>query len=198
LAVRYTGLLAHDGVDRGLIGPREIDRLWDRHVLNCAMPAELLPPACSVVDVGSGAGLPGIVLALARPDLQMTLVEPMQRRSVFLEECVAALALEAAVSVRRTRAEQLHGVLTADVVTARAVAPLRRLIPLCWPLVRRGGFVLAVKGSQARTELARDRDVLPPGTSGTVVQCGLGRIVPPTTVVLIRGGARGDQAMAQT
>lgn len=186
LAVRYVHLLAGTGAYRGLIGPRETGRLWDRHVLNCAVTAVLFPPACSVVDVGSGAGLPGIVLALARPDLQLTLVEPMQRRTGFLEECVAALALGDAVSVRRARAEQLHGLLAADAVTARALAPLRRLVPWCWPLVRPGGALLALKGANVQAELARDANALPVGTTAAVVQCGQGQVDPLTKVLVVR------------
>lgn len=186
LVVRYVGLLSGAAVERGLIGPREVSRLWDRHVMNCAAAAVLLPPACSVVDVGSGAGLPGIVLALARPDLRLILVEPMQRRTTFLEECVAALALGDVVTVRRARAEQLHGLLTADAVTARAVAPLHRLLAWCWPLVRPGGRLLALKGSTAAAELARNADSLPPDATTSVVQCGLGQVDPPTTVLVVR------------
>lgn len=192
LAVRYVDLLATAGVERGLIGPREAGRLWDRHVLNCAVTAVLLPPACSVVDVGSGAGLPGIVLALARPDLRLVLVEPMHRRTVFLEECVAALALGDAVSIRRARAEQLHGLLSADAVTARAVAPLHRLLVWCCPLVRPGGALFALRGANVEAELSRE--VLPPGTSGSIVRCGEGQVDPTTTVLVVRRRARAALA----
>lgn len=170
LAVRYVELLAGPGVQRGLLGPREAPRLWKRHVLNCAAAAPLFPPACSVLDVGSGAGLPGIVLALARPDLRIRLLEPMARRAVFLEECVAALALGAAVTVIRGRAEQLHGDVTADVVTARALAPLPRLLPWCWPLVRPGGALVAYVGERAAAELAEC--ALPPDATAAIHRCG--------------------------
>ncbi len=184
LAVRYACLLAGSAVERGLIGPREPDRLWTRHLLNCAGAVSLLPRACSVVDVGSGAGLPGIVLALARPDLRITLVEPMQRRTVFLEECVTALALERSVSVRRARVESLHGRLTADVVTARALAPLGQLISWCWPLVQRDGCLVAFKGATAAVELARNADVLPAGASAFIHRSA--EPVAATMVVLRR------------
>jgi 16S rRNA (guanine527-N7)-methyltransferase len=124
-AEHYARLLAGPAVTRGLIGPREVPRLWERHLLNSAAIAELVPHPCSLVDLGSGAGLPGIVLALLLPDVTVTLLEPMLRRVTFLEECVHALGLENA-QVRRGRAEDLAGRLSADVVTARAVAPLDR------------------------------------------------------------------------
>ncbi len=178
-------LLAGAGVQRGLVGPREVGRLWDRHVLNCAVVAPLIPPACSVLDIGSGAGLPGIVLALARPDVQVTLVEPMQRRTTFLEECVTALSLERSVAVRRARAAQLHGVITAEVVASRALAPLGRLVEWCWPLVRSGGRVLALKGVGVRKELDGAAASLPPDARVSVRRCGEGLIDPPTTVVLL-------------
>ncbi len=129
LVERYGALLATDGVVRGLIGPREVPRIWDRHVVNCALLATALPRDASVADIGSGAGLPGLVVALARPDLQVTLIEPLLRRTTFLDEVVGALALDNVV-VRRDRADALHGQETFDVVTARAVAPLDRLLGL--------------------------------------------------------------------
>lgn len=128
LAQEYARLLTTDGVQRGLVGPGEAPRIWDRHLLNCAVVAELVPVGASVTDVGSGAGLPGIVLALARPDLQVRLVEPMARRTTFLNEVVAALGLAGQVSVERARAEECAGrIPLAAVVTARALAPLDRL-----------------------------------------------------------------------
>src|SRR6185437_14113827 len=119
--VRYAELLAGPGVERGLIGPREVDRLWERHLLNCGAVAEVIAPGLDVVDVGSGGGLPGLVLAIARPDLRITLLEPLLRRTVFLSECVEVLGLRN-VEVRRGRAEEWAGRVAADVVTARAVA----------------------------------------------------------------------------
>ena len=120
---RYVDLLAGPGIERGLLGPREMPRLWDRHILNCAVIHDALPPAAAVLDVGSGAGLPGVVLGIVRPDLSITLVEPRLRRSGFLNEIVAALRLPN-VTVVRSRAEELHGQVMVDVVTARGVAPL--------------------------------------------------------------------------
>lgn len=153
LVLRYGELLAGPGVERGLLGPREVDRLWERHLLNCAAVAELIPEGSHVVDVGSGAGLPGIVLAATRADLRVTLLEPLLRRTVFLDECLDALDLDNA-EVLRGRAEEWAGRMGADVVTARAVAPLDRLVGWCLPLLRRGGRMLALKGDSAVEELA--------------------------------------------
>lgn len=155
----YADLLASDGVVRGLIGPREVPRLWSRHLFNCALLAEALPQGARVADVGSGAGLPGIVVALARPDLSVTLIEPLLRRTTFLEETVERLALTH-VAVRRDRAEALHGHARFDVVTARAVAPLERLVGWCMPLVEPHGALLAMKGSSAPEEVEGAADVL--------------------------------------
>src|ERR1700744_933082 len=138
LAARYAGLLATDGVERGLLGPREVPRLWERHLLNCAVVAELIPADAEVVDVGSGAGLPGLVFAMLRPSARVILLEPMLRRTVFLEECIAALELPN-VTVRRGRAEDLAGAIQADIATSRAVAPLARLIPLSAGVIHPGG-----------------------------------------------------------
>jgi 16S rRNA (guanine527-N7)-methyltransferase len=153
LVRQYGELLAGPGVERGLIGPREVDRLWERHLMNCAAVAELIPEGSHVVDVGSGGGLPGIVLAATRADLRVTLLEPLLRRTVFLDECLDALELENA-EVLRGRAEEWAGRMGADVVTARAVAPLERLVGWCLPLLRRGGRMLALKGDTAADELA--------------------------------------------
>jgi 16S rRNA (guanine527-N7)-methyltransferase len=152
LAERFAGLLATEGVVRGLIGPREGSRLWERHLLNCAVLGELLPTGSEVCDVGSGAGLPGIVLAIARPDLTVTLVEPLLRRTTFLDEVVRELGLDG-VEVNRTRAEALHGTRTFDVVTSRAVAPLDRLLSWSMPLVAPNGAMVAMKGSSAADEI---------------------------------------------
>jgi 16S rRNA (guanine527-N7)-methyltransferase len=151
-AERYAELLATEGVVRGLIGPREAPRLWDRHLLNCAVLAELLPENASVCDIGSGAGLPGIVLAIARPDLRLTLVEPLLRRTTFLEEVVDELGLSQ-VEVVRGRAEALHGRRHFDVVTSRAVAPLERLLTWSMPLVSPTGALVAMKGSSIDEEI---------------------------------------------
>ena len=152
IASGYADLLATDGVVRGLIGPREAPRLWDRHLVNCALLSDHLPESSSVGDVGSGAGLPGLVLAIARPDLQMTLVEPLLRRTTFLDEVVERLALTN-VEVVRARAEELHGQRRFDVVTSRAVAPLARLLDWSMPLVAPGGALVAMKGSSVRDEI---------------------------------------------
>jgi 16S rRNA (guanine527-N7)-methyltransferase len=154
LAVRYAELLASEGVIRGLIGPREAPRLWERHLLNCAVLGDLVPRGATVADIGSGAGLPGLVLAIARPDLSVTLVEPLLRRTRFLEETVTALGLGEQVEVLRGRAEDLGGDRTFSVVTARAVAPLDRLARWCLPLVAPGGELVAMKGASAAEEVA--------------------------------------------
>ncbi len=151
LAVRYVELLATTGVERGLIGPRETDRLWERHVFNSAAVADLVPADVHVVDVGSGAGLPGIPLALRRPDLRVTLLEPLLRRATFLTEVVETLELTDHVRVVRARAED-HAE-AYDAVVSRALAPLPRLLGWCLPLTARGGSVLALKGRTAAEEL---------------------------------------------
>jgi 16S rRNA (guanine527-N7)-methyltransferase len=148
---RYVALLADDGVTRGLIGPREVPRLWDRHLLNCGLLSPVVPEGARVVDLGSGAGLPGLVLALARPDLSLTLVDPMLRRTTFLAEACGLLGLEG-VRVVRGRAEDLAGE-RFDVVTARALAPLPKLLTWALPLVAAGGALLAMKGSSAADEV---------------------------------------------
>lgn len=185
LASRYAELLATDGVVRGLIGPREAPRIWDRHLLNCGVVGSLLTAHETVVDVGSGAGLPGIVLAVARPDISVMLVEPLARRTSFLVEAVAILDLDNVI-VHRGRAEEMVGKLPpADVVTARAVAPLDRLAGWCLPLARVGGRMLALKGSSAAEEIAEHQPAVTRlgGGLAMVHQCGVGLIDPPTTVV---------------
>ena len=184
-AEHYANLLAGVGVERGLIGPNEVPRIWERHLLNSAAVAELVPAGtCSLVDLGSGAGLPGIVLALLLPDSEVVLLEPMLRRAAFLEECVAELGLGNA-RVVRARAEQMAGELAADVVTARAVAPLDRLAALAVGLLKPGGIVLAVKGAKAAAEV---RDAAA-GLSrlglrdAEVLVAGSGKVDPAATVV---------------
>ena len=187
LAEQYADLLATDGVVRGLIGPREAPRLWDRHLLNCAVLADLLPEQASVCDIGSGAGLPGLVLAIARPDLRITLVEPLLRRTTFLEEVVTRLGLDDRVEVVRGRAEALHGERTFDVVTSRAVAPLDRLLGWSMPLVSPTGALVAMKGSSIREEIEAAAPVLrrlacaPP----EVHVLGTDRLAAPTTAVRV-------------
>jgi len=185
LAQRYVTALATDGVERGLIGPREVPRLWDRHLLNCAVLAELVPPGARVIDVGSGAGLPGIPLALARPDLTVSLLEPSVRRSTFLSEVVQLLGLSG-VDVVRGRAEE-GSRAPVEVVTARAVAPLIRLAGWCLPLVAPAGRLLAIKGASARAEVEAAADAVQAagGLPATIRLCGCAVVDPPTTVVEI-------------
>lgn len=184
VAERYAWLLEGAGIERGLIGPREAARLWDRHILNCAALRELVPESGTLADIGSGAGLPGVVLAIVLPRLRVTLVEPLLRRSVFLEECAAELDLRNA-EVRRARAEDLAGQLKADVVTARAVAPLGKLAVWACGLARPGGTVLAMKGERAAEELRGAAGVL--GRLGVrdarIVEAGRGKVEPPAVVV---------------
>lgn len=159
LAERFVAILADTGVTHGLIGPREVPRLWERHVLNCAVIEDAFPEGASVVDVGSGAGLPGVALAIARPDLSVHLVEPMLRRTTWLEGVVDELAL-GSVTVHRGRAEELAGSLSAPWVTARAVARLDKLARWCVPLLEDGGTLVAMKGRSAADELAEDAAAL--------------------------------------
>lgn len=159
LLEQYAALLATDGVVRGLIGPREVPRLWDRHVANSAILTTVIPEGITVCDVGTGAGLPGMVVAIARPDLQVTLVEPLLRRTTFLEEVVTALGLDN-VEVVRGRADLLHGKRDFDLVTSRAVAPLDRLLEWSMPLVAPEGELLALKGSSVVEEIETARPVL--------------------------------------
>ncbi|MGH3744506.1 MAG: 16S rRNA (guanine(527)-N(7))-methyltransferase RsmG [Mycobacteriales bacterium] len=151
-AARYAGWLAGPGATRGVVGPREAGRVWDRHLLNCALVADLVPAAAHVVDVGSGGGLPGVVLALARPDVRVTLVDSMARRTLFLTDVVADLALSPRVEVVRARAETLR--LRADVATARAVADLATVAAWSAGLVRPAGLLLAIRGAGAHADLA--------------------------------------------
>lgn len=151
-AQAYADILASEGVQRGLIGPREVERLWDRHLLNSAAVSVAIGEGSTVVDIGSGAGLPGIPLAMARPDLRVTLVEPLLRRSLFLQQVTQALAMPR-VTVVRARAEDMPPG-SFDVVVARAVAPLRRLTASTLPLLRPGGRLVALKGRTAERELA--------------------------------------------
>jgi 16S rRNA (guanine527-N7)-methyltransferase len=191
-AIEFASLLATAGVERGLLGPREVPRLWERHLLNCAVVAELIPDGADVVDVGSGAGLPGIVLALLRPADRMILLEPMLRRTTFLEECADCLNLRN-VTIRRGRAEDLAGTIRADVATSRAVAPLDRLMPLSVGLLRPGGTVLAIKGRDAAAELEHANPVLRRlgVRSADVMRAGQGIVEPPATVVRILTGETG-------
>jgi 16S rRNA (guanine527-N7)-methyltransferase len=191
-ACRYAELLAGPGVERGIVGPGEATRLWQRHLLNCAAVAELVPSPATLVDLGSGAGLPGIVLALLLPEVRVTLLEPLSRRVQFLRECVAELELGNA-EVLRARAEDAAGQLAADVVTARAVAPMDRLAGLALGLARPGGLVLAIKGASAAQEVSRALPVLRRlGMRDiAVVRAGSGRVEPATTVIRLTAGPAG-------
>ena len=150
--VAFAQFLVGAGIERGLIGPREGERIWDRHIFNCLPVTQLLPNGASLFDIGSGAGLPGIVIALARPDLQVTLIEPLERRVEFLNEAVAAIPdLPFPIQVLRGRAQDVKK--SADFVTARAVAPLEKLKKMSWHMVKTGGSLLAMKGESAASEM---------------------------------------------
>jgi len=197
LACRYAGLLAGPAVERGLIGPREVDRIWDRHILNSVAVAELIEPGARVVDIGSGAGLPGVPIAIARPDLRVTLVEPMLRRADFLTEAVEDLEL--AVDVIRGRAEEpavRAQLADSDIVVSRAVASLDKLTRWSFPLLRTGGRMLAMKGERAEDEVAEGRrGMVALGASDVgVVRCGESYSSPPVTVVMaVRGERRSGR-----
>jgi len=186
LAEAYAASLATDGVVRGLIGPREAPRLWERHLLNCAVLAEVIPEGGTVCDVGSGAGLPGLVLAIARPDLTVTLVEPLLRRTTYLTEVSEQLALTN-VEVLRGRADDLHGQRGFDVVTSRAVAPLERLLGWSMPLVAPDGQLLAMKGSSITDEIKAAAGILSRlgCTDPVVLELGVGIISPQTFAVQV-------------
>lgn len=207
LATRFADLLATDGVVRGLIGPREVPRLWERHLINCALLGEAIGPGLDVCDIGSGAGLPGLVLAIARPDLRVTLVEPLLRRTTFLEEAVSALRLQN-VEVVRARAEELHGMREFSVVTSRAVAPLDRLLAWSMPLVRQGGALVAMKGASVSAEIEAAEAALRRYGAGAVnvEEYGTGLVDRPTTVIRVeatrpsrlgldRSGGRADKVV---
>lgn len=186
LAKRYVEHLATSGIERGLIGPREVPRLWGRHVLNCAVVEEFIAENASVTDVGSGAGLPGLCLAIARPDLSLTLIEPLERRVIWLDEVIEDLGLKN-VDILRSRAEQAVGMVDADYVTARAVSALVGLLDITLPILRGQGELLALKGRSAAEEItkarkklnkygAREVDILTPGET---------LLEEPTTVVQV-------------
>jgi 16S rRNA (guanine527-N7)-methyltransferase len=196
-AQRYAGLLAGAGIERGLIGPGEVPRLWERHLLNCAALGELVEDGEHVADVGSGAGLPGIPLALARPPVRVTLIEPLLRRADFLREVAEELDLP--ITVVRGRAEDRSvraEVGDVDVVTSRAVAALDKLSKWSIPLLRDGGRMLALKGERAEEEIVEHQRAL--GSLGAVdvkvVKCGVEYLTPPVTVVVARRGGRTGPA----
>lgn len=185
-AQSFVAHLASSGIERGLLGPREVPRLWGRHVLNCAVVADLMTADSTVVDVGSGAGLPGLAIAIARPDLQLHLVEPLERRVIWLEEVVEDLRL-GNVTVHRARAEQVIGDVAGDYVTARAVSALTTLAGWTIPLARPGGEVLAIKGRSAAEEIEKAKKVIRTLGGGTpeIVMVGDTVLEEPTTVVRI-------------
>jgi 16S rRNA (guanine527-N7)-methyltransferase len=190
-AQRYAQILAGAGVERGLIGPRETDRLWDRHLLNSVALIELLEPGDQIADIGSGAGLPGIPLALARPDLRVTLIEPLLRRSDFLREVIDDLGVN--VTVVRGRAEEQavrQQVGEMDAVVSRAVASLDKLTRWSMSLLRPGGQMLAIKGERAAREIDAHRRVMASlgAVDARVVTCGGDYLNPPATVVTARRG----------
>lgn len=190
LAQAYHRSLATDGSTRGFIGPREVERLWERHILNCAVIGEVMEHGARVADVGSGAGLPGIPLAIARPDLDITLIEPLLKRSVYLQEVVDALGLPN-VTVIRGRAEekQVREALDGgvDIVTSRAVAPLGKLAGWSLPLVRRGGEMIAMKGSSVAEELERDAALIRKAGGGraSISTVGDAHLAEPTTIIRV-------------
>jgi 16S rRNA (guanine527-N7)-methyltransferase len=188
LLTRYTEWLAGPGSVRGLMGPREVPRLWDRHVLNSVALAELLPPGTRLVDVGTGAGLPGLAVACVRPDLSVDLVESLERRTDFLKEVVADLGLTDRVRVVRGRAEDkavIEQVGSAPYVTARAVAALDKLVRWGFPLLKHGGVLLALKGSSAEDEVAAAAGLVKAKCArpARILECGIGLVDPPTKVV---------------
>lgn len=193
VAERYAEALAGAGVERGVIGPREVDRIWDRHIINSAVVAELLNRGDRVIDIGSGAGLPGIPLALARPDLRIVLVEPLLRRSEFLRFVVGELGLD--IDVVRGRAEDTsvrERFAGRDAAVSRAVAALDKLTRWCLPLLRPGGRMLAIKGERAADEVTQHRRVMTSlgATDVRVVTCGANYLRPPATVVVARRARR--------
>ena len=224
VAEHYVALLATTGIDHGLVGPREAPRLWERHVLGCGVMAPLLRPSSSLADIGSGAGLPGLVLALTRPDVAVTLVEPLHRRIVWLEQAVSELGLDN-VTLHEGRAETLWGHAVFDAVTARAVARIGVLAGWCLPLVAPGGRLLAIKGRSiedelgedasevssagavsARVELVGDGHTRPPGhhrrprgrrSHATAGHRGVGRVWWPTSECPHRRAA-SDEAVHQS
>lgn len=194
LAQRYADLLATTGIAHGLVGPREAPRLWERHLVNCAVMESLLPAGETVIDIGSGAGLPGLVLAVARLDLSVHLVEPLLRRTNWLHGTIEQLGLDNVV-VHRGRAEEVD--LSAPVVTARAVASLDKLIRWSFPLLTPGGRLLALKGGSAQEELDGVAPLLRRAgvEVSTVHLVGEGRVSEPVRVVeIVRPAQVADPA----
>ncbi|WKK60600.1 16S rRNA (guanine(527)-N(7))-methyltransferase RsmG [Corynebacterium sp. P3-F1] len=189
LAQAYHDSLATTAAERGFIGPKEVSRLWSRHLLNCAVIAEAFDEGLSVADIGSGAGLPGIPLAIARPDLSITLIEPLLKRSTYLGEITEELRLSN-VTVVRGRAEEQKKTLF-DVTTSRAVASLGKLASWSLPLVRPGGSMTAMKGASVAEELERDAKIIAKagGTDAEILTAGKGLLEQPTTLIrIVRAG----------
>jgi 16S rRNA (guanine527-N7)-methyltransferase len=186
---RYAEMLRDQGELRGLIGPREVPRIWERHILNSAAVVPFLPTSGSVADIGSGAGLPGVVLAVMRPQLEVILIEPMERRTTWLSEVVAELGLEN-VEVRRGRAEEYHGAFEVDAVTSRAVAALSKLVRLSMPLVRVGGEMVILKGRSVAEEVDPARKILRKYAAGDpdILEGSTVEGVESTTIVRVRRG----------
>lgn len=184
---RYVDILTRRGIEWGLLGPREPERIWERHIFNCAALSQVVPKGVTVRDIGSGAGLPGLVLAIQRPDLQVELVESLLRRSEFLQLAVDELALGDRVSVVRARAEELSTV--PDVITCRAVAPLDKLVAWCDPALRGGAQLMALKGERAQSELEATRGLLGRrGLIGEVRSVRAHQLSEPTQVVIVERG----------
>ena len=179
---RYAELLETVAVERGIIGPSEGPKVWERHIENCVPITTLFTEGATVGDIGSGAGLPGIIIALARPDLKITLIEPLQRRVDFLNEVIAELGLE--VTVHRGKAKSLTKPF--HYVTARAVAPLARLIPSTWHLVRPNGALLAIKGESAAAELSES--ILPKGATARIIELNIGELPVSRIAEVIKAG----------
>ncbi len=189
LAEKYAELLATAGVEWGLLGPREVERIWDRHLLNCAVVAELVDNGERIVDIGSGAGLPGLAMLIAKPDLRVVLVESLLRRTEFLQMVIGELGLDAEVVRGRAEdAEVRQAAGGADAVTSRAVASLDKLTRWSLPLLRPGGRLLAIKGERAPDEVLEHRRVMTKlgAADARVVECGVSFLSPPTTVVVAR------------
>jgi 16S rRNA (guanine527-N7)-methyltransferase len=179
---RYAELLSSTGIERGLIGPKEGDRIWERHIANCIPITTIIPNGVRVADIGSGAGLPGIVIALARPDLKVSLIEPLQRRVDFLNEVITELALD--VEVIRGRAERVKKQF--EIVTARAVAPLEKLIQISWHMIPRGGCLMAIKGESAADEITST--TLKKGSTAQLHEISLPNL-PIARVIEVKKGA---------
>ena len=177
----FANLLKTTGIEHGLIGPKEGDRIWERHIANCIPITTIIPNGVRLADIGSGAGLPGVVIALARPDLKVTLIEPLQRRVDFLNQVIAELELP--IKVVRGRAEAVK--MQFEVVTARAVAPLEKLIQISWHMIPRGGCLLAIKGESATEELSATK--LKKGSTAKLHEISLPNLPVARVVEVLKG-----------